>query len=112
MRVRLEVLSTKVDTAKFQRQGKQEVVSFFEITGLDTDSMDTIFSVRVYRDFAAIQTRVHKGSTITVMFRKIKEWQGKYTITTSATDIKEATGPEVQAQQDGNGVHEAVTARF
>ena len=74
MRLLLEVLAVKADEANFPtRQGGMEKVPFVAISGVDSDYMDSLLKVKVFRPKNV--TRLNgfkKGDRIKVKFRTLK----------------------------------------
>jgi hypothetical protein len=74
MRLLLEVLAVKADEANFPtRQGGTEKVPFVAISGVDSDYMDSLLKVKVFRPKNI--TRLNgfkKGDRIKVKFRTLK----------------------------------------
>ena len=74
MRLLLEVLAVKADEANFpSRNGGTERVPYIAISGVDSDYMDSLLKVKVYRpkDVTRLNS-FKKGDRISVKFRTLK----------------------------------------
>ena len=106
MRLLLEVLAGKFDTAKFpSRQGGIEEVPFFAISGVDADYMDSLLKVKVYRPKNLDKlNNFKKGDRLKVKFRTLKrddKFEKCTIINVSEDDIEPFNGngqQEVQQQ--------------
>jgi hypothetical protein len=114
MRCLFEVIATGVDIAKFPRRngaGTDEV-PFVWISGLDTDYMDSLTKIKIFRpkNLEALKALAQKGNRLTVKFRRIKsddKFEHCTVITVNEEDIQPHVQPNVQAAQPfqaGNGV--------
>ena len=94
MRLLLEVLACRLDLAKFpnRKTGQIEEVPNLSISGVDTDFMDSLLKVKVFRPKNLNRT-FKKGEMISVKFR-----QAKYSDFDKATVIN-ANEEDVQVYQ-------------
>ncbi len=102
MRLLLEVLAVKADEANFpNRQGGIEKVPFVAISGVDSDYMDSLLKVKVYRpkDVTKLNS-FKKGDRISVKFRTLKR-DDKFercTIINASEDDIQLHGGEVKQE--------------
>ena len=73
MRLLLEVLASRLDTAKFpnRRTGQVEEVPFLSISGVDQDFMDSLIKVKVFKP-KDLNKNYAKGELLSVKFRQSK----------------------------------------
>ena len=73
MRLLLEVLACRLDTAKFpnRRTGQIEEVPFLSISGVDSDFMDSLLKVKVFKP-KDLNKSFKKGDMLSVRFRQAK----------------------------------------
>ena len=73
MRLLLEVLASRLDTAKFpnRRTGQVEEVPYLSISGVDQDYMDSLINVKVFKP-KDLNKNYEKGELLSVKFRQSK----------------------------------------
>lgn len=125
MRCLFEVIATGVDIAKFPRRngaGTDEV-PFVWISGLDTDYMDSLTKIKIFRpkNLDALKSLAQKGARLTVKFRRLKnddKFEHCTVISVNEEDVQRYVEvgaqtapvaqtfvqPNVQPAQAGNGV--------
>lgn len=100
MRCLFEVIATGVDIAKFPRRNGAgtDDVPFVWISGLDTDYMDSLTKIKVFRpkNLEGLKALAKKGSRLTVKFRRLKN-DDKFEHCTVITVNEEDVQPYVEA---------------
>jgi len=91
MRLLLEVLACRLDTAKFpnRRTGQVEEVPFLAISGVDSDFMDSLLKVKVFKPKNLNKT-FKKGDLLSVRFRQAKfsDFEKSVVINANEDDIQ------------------------
>ena len=101
MRLLIECLSCRLDVSKFpnRKTGQMEEVPTLVISGVDTDYMDSLLKVKVYKPKDLNRT-FSKGQLLSVRFRvaKFNDFEKAVVINAAEDDIEVHKGGVNQAE--------------